>query len=262
MERLGDDRDPGRQRGHARHLCADRAARSHPLLPLRIFHNRVRAGGYLALTLAMASMFAMFYFLTLFVQQILGYSPLRTGVAFLPFALGIVVAATMAGKAMARVQPRIIAGIGSLLAAFSMVMFSQLSVDDSPAAAVLAATGGPTVGEDVSYWGQVFPYLITMAVGMGMVLAGLTPASLHRVAPEDTGVGAGLFNAAQQLGGSVGLAVLSTVSLHFAGQRNEQVIEPITTALPGDPGAHSGRCCRPPSPKESPTPSWSAHSSC
>nr|WP_308193234.1 hypothetical protein [Micromonospora trifolii] len=165
----------------------------------------------------------------------LGYSPLRTGVAFLPFALGIVVAATMAGKAMARVQPRIIAGIGSLLAAFSMVMFSRLSVDDSPAAAVLAATGGPTVGEDVSYWGQVFPYLITMAVGMGMVLAGLTPASLHRVAPEDTGVGSGLFNAAQQLGGSVGLAVLSTVSLHFAGQRTEQVIEPITTALPGDP---------------------------
>ncbi|WP_372471803.1 hypothetical protein [Micromonospora trifolii] len=136
---------------------------------------------------------------------------------------------------MARVQPRIIAGIGSLLAAFSMVMFSRLSVDDSPAAAVLAATGGPTVGEDVSYWGQVFPYLITMAVGMGMVLAGLTPASLHRVAPEDTGVGSGLFNAAQQLGGSVGLAVLSTVSLHFAGQRTEQVIEPITTALPGDP---------------------------
>ncbi|MCG5446025.1 hypothetical protein NIE79_004589 [Micromonospora sp. NIE79] len=153
----------------------------------------------------------------------------------MPFALGIVVAATMAGKAMARVQPRIIAGIGSLLAAFSMVMFSRLSVDDSPAAAVLAATGGPTVGEDVSYWGQVFPYLITMAVGMGMVLAGLTPASLHRVAPEDTGVGSGLFNAAQQLGGSVGLAVLSTVSLHFAGQRTEQVIEPITTALPGDP---------------------------
>ncbi|MFG1914950.1 hypothetical protein [Micromonospora sp. NPDC048898] len=145
-------------------------------------------------------------------------------------------AATMAGKAMARLQPRIIAGLGSLLAAFSIVMFSQLSVHDSPAAAVLAATGGPTVGEGVSYWDQVFPYLITMAIGMGMVLAGLTPASLHRVAPEDTGVGSGLFNAAQQLGGSVGLAVLSTVSLHFAGQRHEQVIEPITAALPGDPG--------------------------
>ncbi|MGC4747525.1 hypothetical protein ACLQ28_17985 [Micromonospora sp. DT201] len=85
--------------------------------------------------------------------------------------------------------------------------------------------------------GQVFPYLITMAVGMGMVLAGLTPASLYRLAPQDTGVGSGLFNAAQQLGGSVGLAVLSSVSLHFAGQRTEQVIGPITTALPGDPEA-------------------------
>ncbi|MCG5449408.1 MFS transporter [Micromonospora hortensis] len=216
-------------------LIERRAA--HPLLPLRIFRNRVRAGGYLALTLAMASMFAMFYFLTLFVQQILGYSPLRTGIAFLPFALGIVVTATVAGRAMTRIQPRIIAGIGSLLAAFSMAMFSRLSVDDSPVAAALAATGGTTVGGSVSYWGQVFPYLITMAVGMGMVLAGLTPASLYRLAPQDTGVGSGLFNAAQQLGGSVGLAVLSSVSLYFAGQRTEQVLGPITTALPGDPDA-------------------------
>nr|WP_238357358.1 MFS transporter [Kribbella italica] len=210
---------------------------AHPLLPLRIFRSRVRAGSYIALTLAMAAMFAMFYFLTLFVQQILGYRSLVAGISFLPLSLGIVLAATMAGKLMARVQPQIIAGIGTLLAAFSMLMFSRLSVDDSPAAAVLAAGNGTTVGGDVSYWSDVFPYLITMAVGMGMVLAGLIPASLYRVAPEDAGVGSGLFNAAQQLGGSIGLAVLSTVALHFSDQRTEQVAGPITAALPDDPGA-------------------------
>lgn len=210
---------------------------AHPLLPLRILRNRVRAGSYSALTLAMVAMFTMFYFLTLFVQQILGYPPLLTGLAFLPLSIGIVVAATMAGRLMARIQPRILAGTGTLLAAFSMFMFSRLSVDESPAAAVLAATGGPTVGADVSYWAHVFPYLLTMAVGMGMVLAGLTPTSLHRVEPEDTGVGSGLFNTTQQVGGAFGLAVLSTVSQFFVGQRTEQVIGPISAALPNDPDA-------------------------
>ncbi len=210
---------------------------AHPLLPLRIFRNRVRAGTYIALTLAMAAMFAMFYFLTLFVQQILGYESLVAGLSFLPLSIGIVVAATVAGKLMARIQPRVIAGLSALLAAFSMLMFSRLSVDDAPAVAAMAAASGTTVGSDLSYWAHVFPYLITMAFGMGMVLAGLTPASLYRVAPEDTGVGSGLFNAAQQLGGSIGLAVLSTVSLHFADRRSEQVLGAITTALPKDPAA-------------------------
>ena len=211
-------------------LIERRAA--HPLLPLRILRNRVRGGSYTALTLAMMAMFTMFYFLTLFVQQILGYPPLLTGLAFLPLSFGIVIAATLAGRLMGRIPPRIIAGTGALLASFSMLMFSRLSVDDSPAAAVLAATSGTAVGADISYWAHIFPYLLTMAIGMGMVLAGLTPAALYRVDPQDTGVGSGLFNTAQQLGGAIGLALLSTVTQIVVGQRTEQVIGPISAALP------------------------------
>ena len=114
----------------------------HPLLPLRIFQNRTRAASFAAMMLAPAAMFAMFFFLSLFIQQIVGYSPLEAGFAFLPFSLGIVFGAGLASNLVSRIDPRFLAGIGTLMAAVALFGFSRLSVDDSPSAvlqAVLAA---------------------------------------------------------------------------------------------------------------------------
>ena len=109
--------------------------------------------------LAPAAMFAMFYFLSLFIQQVVGYSPLRAGFAFLPFSVGIVIGAGLASNLVSRIDPRYLAGIGTLLASFSLFMFSRLSVDDSPAAVVAALAQDSTAGADVNYWTSIFPWV-------------------------------------------------------------------------------------------------------
>ncbi len=113
----------------------------HPLMPLHIFKNRTRAASFAAMMLGPAAMFAMFYFLSLFVQQIVGYSPLKAGFAFLPFSAGIVIGAGLASNLASRIDPRFLAGTGTLLASFSLFMFSRLSIDDSPSAVVAALAG-------------------------------------------------------------------------------------------------------------------------
>ena len=129
---------PGRSPAWSRAPCCWRCSRSssrgaeHPLLPLRIFENRTRAASFVAMMLAPAAMFAMFYFLSLFIQQIVGYSPLKAGFAFLPFSFGIVIGAGLASNLVSRIDPRFLAGTGTLLASFSLFMFSRLSIDDSP----------------------------------------------------------------------------------------------------------------------------------
>ena len=104
----------------------------HPLLPLRILTNRTRATAFVTMMIVPAAMFAMFYFLSQFVQNVMGYSPLHTGFAFLPFSFGIVFGATIASKLATRVDPRFVAGTGTALAGVALLMFSRLSVDDSP----------------------------------------------------------------------------------------------------------------------------------
>ncbi len=94
--------------------------------------------------IAPAAMFAMFYFLSLFIQQVVGYSSLKTGFAFLPFSFGMVFGAVASSKLVAKFDPRYIAGVGTLIAAFSLFMFSRVSIDDSPAAILQAAATGPT----------------------------------------------------------------------------------------------------------------------
>ena len=104
----------------------------HPLLPFRILTNRTRATAFATMMIVPAAMFAMFFFLSLFVQNVMGYSPLHTGFAFLPFSFGIVLGAALSSRLMAKVDPRWIAGVGTIMAGTALLMFSQLSVDDSP----------------------------------------------------------------------------------------------------------------------------------
>src|SRR3546814_8430956 len=101
--------------------------------------------------IAPAAMFAMFYFLSLTIQQVIGYSPLQAGFAFLPFSVGIVIGAGLSSNLVARVDPRYLAGTGTLIAAFSLFMFSLIDIDTSAGNVVTQLTQGTTAGEGYNY---------------------------------------------------------------------------------------------------------------
>jgi EmrB/QacA subfamily drug resistance transporter len=210
-------------------LIESRAA--HPLLPLRIFQNRTRATSFAAMMFAPAAMFAMFFFLSLFIQQIVGYSPLRTGFAFLPFSVGIVFGAGLSSNLVNRIDARFISGIGTLMAAVALFGFSRLSIDDSPSSVLQALLGGGTAGQDVSYWTSILPFIILMSIGMGMTFVPLTLTAVHHVRAEDSGIGSGVLNTMQQIGGALGLATLSTVSLHFVNSRTAELAPSMGAAF-------------------------------
>ncbi len=205
----------------------------HPLLPFRILLNRTRAVAFLTMGIVPAAMFAMFYFLSQFVQNVMGYSPLHTGVAFLPFSLGIVIAATVSSKLIARVDPRWIAGVGTAMAGAALLGFSRLSVDASAANLLQAATSGEThLGADVSYWTSIFPFIALMSLGMGATFVPMTLAAVHGVGQRDSGIGSGVLNTMQQVGGALGLAALSTVAVHFSSVRGDAIGAALGSATP------------------------------
>ena len=213
---------------------------AHPLLPLRLFRNRTRAASFVAMMIAPAAMFAMFYFLSLFIQQVMGYSSLRAGFAFLPFSFGIVIGAGLSSTLVGRFDPRYLAGSGTLLAALSLFMFSRLGVDDSVGGTLGALGSGGTVGTGVDYWTSIMPWIVVMSIGMGLTFVPLTLTAVHRVAAEDSGIGSGVLNTMQQVGGALGLATLSTVSLHYINQRADAVTGDLARGLGQvglDPGA-------------------------
>jgi predicted MFS family arabinose efflux permease len=139
----------------------------HPLLPFRIFANRTRAASFVAMALLPAAMFSMFFFLSLFIQNVMGYSPLKTGVAFLPFSAGIIISATIVSSLVNRFDARYIAGVGTLVAAGALFGFSRLSVPDSEGTVLQTVLSGQYLGADINYWTQVFPFIVLMALGMG-----------------------------------------------------------------------------------------------
>jgi EmrB/QacA subfamily drug resistance transporter len=178
---------------------------THPLLPFRILANRARATSFAVMALVPAAMFSMFFFLSLFVQNVMGYSPIKAGVAFLPFAFGMVVAATISSRLVARVDPRWLAGFGTALAGAALFGFSRIPYDDRLGHLAINA----------SYFTDIMPFVILMSFGMGMTFVPLTLTALHGVGARDSGIGSGVLNTAQQVGGALGLATLSTVSVHF-----------------------------------------------
>lgn len=200
----------------------------HPLLPFRVLRNRNRAVAFAVMMITPAAMFAMFFFLSLFIQLVAGYSPLKTGVAFLPFSVAMVFSATLASKLINRVDPRYLSGVGTLLAATALYGFHRLSVPEDGAsilATLPASMGGQglALGHDLNYWTQVLPFVVLMALGMGLNFVPLTLVALHHLRTEDSGIGSGVLNTMQQVGGALGLATLSTVSLHFASSRADEL---------------------------------------
>ncbi|WP_101523958.1 MFS transporter [Nocardioides houyundeii] len=201
----------------------------HPLLPFRIFRSRTRAISFVAMMIMPAAMFAMFFFLSLLIQNVVGYSPLKAGFAFVPFSIAMIISAMTASSLISRVDPRYLAGTGTLLAAGALFGFSRISVHESPSAS-LAVLQGEALGADVNYWTHILPFVVLMALGMGMVFVPLTLTAVHHVQAADSGIGSGVLNTMQQVGGALGLATLSTVALHFSTNRGEELAPGIADA--------------------------------
>jgi EmrB/QacA subfamily drug resistance transporter len=165
----------------------------HALMPMRIFRNRSRAGAYLIMLCIGTAMFGMFFFLTIFVQTVWGYSALKTGVAYLPM-----VAVIMAG------------------AGLSTVLVPRIGARPLLLAASATATGGmfwlSRISEHSSYVGGLLGPMLVTAAGLGLLFMPLTLVALSKVEDRDAGLASSLVNTGQQVGGAIGLAVLGTVA--------------------------------------------------
>ena len=201
----------------------------HPLMPLSIFANRTRATAFLAMMITPAAMFAMFFFLSLYVQNVMGYAPLRAGFAFLPFCFGMVFGATLGSKLLSKVDPRFIAGSGTLLGGVALFMFHRVDAATGAADVLEAAKGGDHIGHTVSYWVDLMPWIVLMSFAMGLTFVSMMLAAVHHVREQDAGIGSGVLNTMQQVGGALGLAILSTVAAHYTTDH----LGPIGASLQG-----------------------------
>ncbi|WP_367042892.1 MFS transporter [Streptomyces sp. Je 1-332] len=165
-----------------------------PLLPLRVLTERNRGGVYLSLGLAIIAMFGLFLFLTYYLQIVQGYSPVKTGFAFLPMIVGMITGSTQIGaRLMTRVPPRLLMGPGFLVAAVGMLFLTQLDVG-------------------TSYAGVILPGQLLLGLGMGTAFMPAMSLATHGVQPRDSGVASAMVNTSQQVGGAIGTALLNTIA--------------------------------------------------
>jgi predicted MFS family arabinose efflux permease len=166
---------------------------SNPLLPLRVVRDRNRGGAFLASLLTGAGLFAMFVFLSYYLQSVLHYSPLKAGLAFLPFAFGIILAAGASTSLVPRIGPRIPMTVGLLVAAGGLAWLTQIGVHSD-------------------FWIHVAPQEILMSMGLGLAFPAFSSTALTRISDRDAGVASALVNTTQQIGGSLGTALLNTLA--------------------------------------------------
>jgi EmrB/QacA subfamily drug resistance transporter len=168
---------------------------SHPLLPLRIVLDRFRGGAYLAIGLSATGMFGIFLFLTYYLQENLGYSPVRTGLAFLPMIAALIASSTTSsGLLMPRIGPRILVPVGLLIAAGGLVLLAT------------------QLAPQISYTGAILPALLIIGVGLGQVFGCAMNSATYGTAAHDAGVASAMVNTCQQVGGSIGTALLNTLA--------------------------------------------------
>jgi EmrB/QacA subfamily drug resistance transporter len=167
---------------------------AHPLLPLRIVLNRTRGGSYLAVALVGIAVFGVFLFLTYYLQTTLGYSPVKTGLAFLPMVAGLVTASTLSTTVLLpRFGPRILVVIGMLLGAGGMAVLTQ-------------------IGISTSYLSGIVPALILTGLGVGTVFGTAINMATRGASQADAGVASAMVSTGQQVGGSIGTATLNTIA--------------------------------------------------
>ncbi|MYS72518.1 MFS transporter, partial [Streptomyces sp. SID5926] len=171
-----------------------------PLLPLRIVRDRVRAGSLATMGLATIGMFGVFLFLTYYLQVVLGYPPVRTGLAFVPISAGIVIGATqIAARLLPRTAPRTLMSSGMVLAAAGMVLLSSLTVH-------------------AQYVTHVLPALLLLGLGMGLTFMPVYATATAGVPAQDAGVASAVLNTVQQMGASLGTVLLNTIATSATGR--------------------------------------------
>ncbi|MEU8581505.1 MFS transporter [Streptomyces abikoensis] len=195
-------------------LLVERSVKA-PLMPLRVLTDRNRGGVYISLGLAAIAMFGLFLFLTYYLQVVRGYSPVKTGLSFLPMIAMMITGSTQIGtRLMTRVPARWLMAPGFLLAAAGMVLLTQIDLDTSYAAVIL-------------------PGLMMMGLGMGTAFMPAMSLATHGVQPRDAGVASAMVNTSQQVGGAIGTALLNTIAAsattdyfksHMAGATNPKIL--------------------------------------
>jgi EmrB/QacA subfamily drug resistance transporter len=167
---------------------------AHPLLPLRVVLDRQRGGSYLTVALTGAALFGVFLFLAYYLQTLRGYTPLQTGIAFLPMPVTIALTSTLiAPNLLPRFGPKPLIVGGALLGCGGLLLLSR-------------------IGLDSDYWTTIAPGLVVLGLGMGNVFASAFNTATAGIDPRDAGVGSAMVNTSQQIGGSIGTAVLSTLA--------------------------------------------------
>ncbi len=165
-----------------------------PLIPMRFFSNRTRVSANVATAVLASGMFGMFFLQTLLLQQVLGYSPLKTGLAYAPFGLGLIAGIAVSTKVLERAGAKAVVAAAVTIAGLGLLRL-----------------GGVTVHS--TYVGEILPTILLLSFGMGAAFPALQIAALHEVSAEDAGLGSGVQNTVVQIGGSLGLAVLVTMAL-------------------------------------------------
>ena len=174
---------------------------AEPLVRLSIFSVRTVRGANVAMLVVACGLFAMFFFNTLFVQRVLGYSPLEAGLAFLPFTAGIIIGSVASQQLIPRLGAREVPVIGLAIAVVGMLLFLRLSPDST-------------------YVADILPGIMLASIGMGLTFVPVTLIATSGVPVDDAGLASGLFNTSQQIGGALGLALLST----FAANKTADVL--------------------------------------
>jgi EmrB/QacA subfamily drug resistance transporter len=164
-----------------------------PLMPLRIYASRTLSAANVVVLMIGAAVFAMWFFLSLYLQQVLGYSPLRAGFAFLPMTLCIVACSTLASRVVTRVGPKPMLVAGMTLQTIGLVLFTHLSADGT-------------------YLGDVLVPSVLIAIGIGFSFVPVTIAAVTGVASEEAGLASGLVNTSRFVGGAIGLAILAALA--------------------------------------------------
>jgi EmrB/QacA subfamily drug resistance transporter len=191
----------------------------HALMPLRVLENRSRTGAYVLMLFLATAIFGVFFFLTIFVQEVLGYSALRSGVAFLPFAVMIVLISGVVSQIIGRIGARPLMLAGTLVTAVGMYWFSHITVHSQYVSGLLG------------------PMLVTSA-GLGMLFVPLSLVALSKVRNEDSGVASSLLNTGQQVGGAIGLAALGTVTWTAVSNSVKHQLTQAAAAAGGGAASH------------------------
>jgi predicted MFS family arabinose efflux permease len=190
----------------------------HPLLPVRVLAERNRGGSYLATLLIGSGLFTMFLFLSIYFQNVLGYSALKSGFAFLPFSMGVITFAGVASTLLPKIGARPLMLTGLLMATIGLFYLSRFTPHSS-------------------YLTAILPALLIMSTGLALVFIPSATTGLHGIGGRDSGVASAMINTSQQIGGSLGAALLNTVAV-TASSAYATSHTSLGKALPGFAAVH------------------------